>query len=88
VPFDNSTETVPAKTAAAVLPREGVTARFCERALRDAGVPQALAKSIVSKGWRSACKDQIDGNQLDRSEDHGRAAIDAAIRLLQTFKES
>lgn len=42
-------------------PGEDVTARDCERALRDVGVPRELAKAIVAKGWRAAT-DQRDAD--------------------------
>ncbi len=44
------------------------TARFCERALRDAGVPRAFAKAVVNHGFCGAeraishrCDAEVEG---------------------------
>lgn len=53
-----------------------ITARFCEDALRQAGVPKALARRIIAGGWKAA-------NPVDADTDALVAKLRAATALLK-----
>jgi hypothetical protein len=52
-----------------------VTARFCEDALRAAGVPKALARRVIASGWKSAAG----------QDDADAAAAEVAAALVKTI---
>lgn len=56
------------------------TVRDCERVLRDAGVPRALASAIVTKGWKAATGRRDD--EGDEASAELAAALKAGAALL------
>lgn len=63
---------------------EDITPKFCEQALRDAGLPRQLAKAIVAGGWKAAADQRdVDGEAVAEVARAIKAATDDIARFVR-----